>query len=323
MESEYEMSESPSLLQRRKFLSEHPKKWTSAEERRLLRMLRKGKDSWPELRKAFKDRGDASIRSKVRKLRIRHDLFGDAYREGKIQFSEKVADKTNPKTVFEAYAGAGHQTLVWANRATTVYSAERNKTQVDQFTANIAEGGFREIKQKSDKKWIWRTFQKGEREVRLFVGDAMDAAVALRYHKAKIDLIDLDTCGSTIPVLPLFLNLLRPAHLVVTHGEFLSYRFGREDVLRRVLCHLDVNGTLLPHSAEDLKKALIKADMLSALRCANETTRAWWLQESHGWWLKRKGESQLSRRTNDMFRIHYRVVRPSATADCLNELAEL
>ena len=317
------MKEHPLPLQRRRALSEHPQKWTLAEERLLLGMLRKGEDSWPQLRQAFESRGDASIQSKVRRLRIKHDLFGDAYHEGKVAFSQKIAGETSPSTVFEAYAGAGHQTRVWADTATAVYSSERDGMQARQFASNVTKDGFRALKPKKGSWQGWRIFRKGKREIRLFSGDAMDAAVALRYHGIKIDLLDLDTCGSAIPVLPLFLNLLRPAHLVVTHGEFLSYRFGREDVLRRVLCHLDVNGALLPRSAAELKNALIKADMLSALRCANETHRSWWLQASHGWWLEPKAESRLSKRANDMFRIHYRVVRPPATADCLNELADL
>ena len=80
-------------------------------------MLRNGKGDLPALREAFNGRKDASIRSKVRKFRVKHDLFGDAYREGKIKFSEKIVRATNPKTVFEAYAGAGHQTLIWAKKA--------------------------------------------------------------------------------------------------------------------------------------------------------------------------------------------------------------
>ena len=286
-------------------------------------MLRGRKCALPELRKVFEGRNDASIRSKVRKFRVKHDLFGDDYRDGKIAFSEKIARATSPQTVFEAYAGAGHQTLVWAKRAAVVYSAERDIAQARQFAANVADGGFRE-RQRPPKGWEeWRIFRKDGREIRLFHGDATDAAVALRHYRVKIALVDMDTCGSAIPSLPLFLALLRPAHLVITHGEFLSYRFGREDVLRRVLCHLDVNGRRLPRTADGLKKALIKADKMSALRCANETAGARWLEGGRARWLKVRDETPLGKRAKEMFRVHYRVVRPPATADCLNELAGL
>ena len=286
-------------------------------------MLRNDKGDLPALRKAFNGRNDASIRSKVRKFRVKHDLFGDAYREEKIKFSEKIVRATNPKTVFEAYAGAGHQTLIWAKKAEIVYSAERNITQARQFADNVAQAGFREHK-RPPKGWKeWRVFRKGGREIRLFCGDATDAAVTLRHHRINIRLVDMDTCGSAIPSLPLFLHLLRPAHLVITHGEFLSYRFGREDVLRRILCHLDVNGHRLPRTAEGLKKALIKADKISALRCANETAGARWLERCQAQWLKVRNQTPLGKRANEMFRVHYRVVRPPATADCLNELAGL
>ena len=305
----------PAPLKRRKALSKHPRKWTLEETRRLLTMLRNNKGGLPELRAAFKGRNDASIRSKARKLRVKHDLFGDAYRKEKAAFSKKVAEATAPRTVFEAYAGAGHQTLVWAATADAVYSAERDATQARKFAANVAEAGFRARKSPLRGWRGWRVFQKGGRRIFLHPGDATDAAVALRHNGVKVGLVDMDTCGSAIPTLPLFLNLLRPAHLVITHGEFLSYRFGREDVLRRILCHRNVNDARVPKSPEALEKALVRADKLSALRCANETDLARWLK------IGRK--ESMGNKAGGMLRVHYRVVKPPATADCLNELAGL
>lgn len=305
----------PAPLKRRKALSKRPRKWTPVEERRLLTMLRGGKCALPALRSAFGNRNDASIRSKVRKLRVKHDLFGDAYREKKTAFSEKIAAATKPRTVFEAYAGAGHQTLAWAAAAAVVYAAERNATQARQFAANVGGAGFRERKL-PPKGWTgWRVFQKGGRKIFLHPGDATDAAVSLRRNNVKIGLLDMDTCGSAIPALPLFLHLLRPTHLVITHGEFLSYRFGRKDVLRRILCHRNVNDSRVPRSPEALEKALIQADKISALRCANETERARWLVVGR--------KESMGNKAGGMLRVHYRVIRPPATADCLNELAGL
>ena len=302
----------PLLLQRRRAL-ERPKKWTQAEERRLLEILRSDNCSLPVLRETFKERNDASIRSKVRKFRIKHDLFGDSYREEKLAFSNKVVNAVKPKTVFEAFAGAGHQTLVWAEIATTVYSAERDGAQSRQFIINVIKAGFQEIGHFPKKRKKWRVFQKGQRKIHLFCGNAIDAAVSLRYCRIKIGLVDMDTCGSAIPSMPLFLELLRPAHLVITHGEFLSYRFGRVDVLRRILCHRNVNDSRVPTSPEALEKALIRSDKLSALRCANETRYALWLTVIQ--------KTSLGSKAGGMLRIHYRVTKPPATADCLNELA--
>lgn len=301
-------------LQRRKALTT-PRKWSANEEARLLKMLRNGNCSLPELRSAFSERNDASIRSKVRKLRINNDLFGDSYREQKTKFSDEIAAKVQPRKVFDAYAGAGHQSIIWAKKADIVYAAEVRPSQAKQFAANVAKNGFRETKPPSAFK-EWRKFRKREcADIFLYTGDATDAAVILRFYRIKINLLDLDTCGSAIPTLPVFLHLLRPEHLVITHGEFLSYRFGREDVLRRTLCHRNVNDRRVPKSTRALKNALIKSDMLSALRSANETSQSLWLEK--------RGERSFGSKAGGMLRIHYKVVRPPATADCLNYLAEL
>lgn len=280
-----------------------------------MKMLRSGNCSLPELRSAFSERNDASIRSKVRKLRINNDLFGDSYREQKTKFSDEIAAKIQPRKVFDAYAGAGHQSIVWAKKADIVYAAEIRPSQAQQFAANVANDGFHEIKPPSAFKG-WRKFRKREcADIFLYTGDATDAAVILRSCKIKINLLDLDTCGSAIPTLPIFLHLLRPKHLVITHGEFLSYRFGRDDVLRRTLCHRNVSDPRVPKSTKALKNALIKSDMLSALRSANETSQSLWLEKM--------GERSFGSKAGGMLRIHYKVVPPPATADCLNYLAEL
>ncbi len=301
-------------LQRRRALTS-PRKWGADEELRLLDMLRSGNCSLPELRCAFSGRNDASIRSKVRKLRINNDLFGDSYRKQKTTFSEKIASKIQPRKVFDAYAGAGHQSIVWARKADVVYAAEVRPSQAKQFATNVVKEGFQEIKPPFTFK-KWRKFRKkGCADILLYAGDATDAIVALRFYGIKINLLDLDTCGSAIPVIPIFLHLLKPEHLVITHGEFLSYRFGRDDVLRRTLCHRNVNDPRVPKSTDALKNALIKSDMLSALRSANETDKSLWLEK--------KEERSFGSKAGGMLRIYYKVVKPPATADCLNYLAGL
>ena len=299
----------PTILNRRQ-ADNPPRKWPTDEQKRLLNLLKGSSARLAELQSAFPDRTLAAIRSKVRKLRIKHDLFGRSYRDEKAQFSVAVANAVNPETVFDAYAGAGHQTLIWAETAATIYAAEKIALQGRQFVRGILAQGFREC---DSSLHNWRAFEKKDKEVFLWKGDAIDAAVSLRYNGRSTDLLDMDTCGSAIPALPIFLNLLKPRHLVITHGEFHSLRFGREDVLRRTLCHRSVNSSNLPKSPDSLKNALIKADKLSALRCDNETAKSRWLiLQTHQW---------LGSPVTGMLRLHYRVVKPPATSDCLNELA--
>src|SRR5690606_38203128 len=106
--------------QRRKAYNE-PTEWSGKDEKNLLSFLKKESFDAEKLKKLFPDRTLPSIRSKVRKLRIKHDLFGTAYRDDKENFTIRIANKVKPKIVFDAYAGAGHQTFKWIQVAEKVF----------------------------------------------------------------------------------------------------------------------------------------------------------------------------------------------------------
>lgn len=297
-------------LKRRRAYSEEKKGWTKDEERQLLSYLKRSDFDSKRLSKMFPNRTAPAIRSKVRKLRIKHDIFGSSYRDTKIEFTQSIGKRTKPSIVFDAYAGAGHQTFKWIQFADIVYAAESMKIKITQFRKNAKTHGFSEVK---TDKTAWMLFTKEGKKIYYFIGDTISAAADLKTNNFKIDLVDLDTCGSTILTLPLFLTLLKPRHLVITHGEFHSLRFEREDVLRRILLHRDVNITPLPMKTEEMSNELDKAVKLAALRSHNETVDSFWLVLKKETWLGEKFHSMLRR--------YYKVQKPAATADCLNYLA--
>jgi hypothetical protein len=284
-------------------------KWTKIEEQALLRYLNQNGFDAKGLSRLFPNRTAPSIRSKVRKLRIKNDLFGNAYREQKKEFTLLIAKQAKPKIVFDAYAGAGHQTFEWLKFADVVYACETMRNKISQFKKEAKANQFRQLKGTSS----WMTFKKGNKKVHYFIGDAVDAACLLKHQKIKVDVIDLDTCGSTIPTIPIYLTLLKPKHLVITHGEFHSLRFQRDDVLRRLLCHLNIATPSLPLTVEEMSLHLDRAVKTAALRSHNETTDSFWLDLMKETWLGSKFHGMLRR--------HYKVHRPKATSDCINMLS--
>lgn len=287
-----------------------PVKWEASEEKKLLSYIKKKSFDAYMLTSLFPGRSLPSIRSKVRKLRIKHDLFGASYRSKKEDFTVKIAKSVKPNVVFDAYAGAGHQTFKWITIAKVVYASEIVESKQGQFEKSALENGFKRLK---NKKRLWIHYKKGDKQVFFFSGDAVAAAADLMVNGPRIDLIDLDTCGSTLPTLPTLLTLLKPKHIVITHGEFHSMRFKREDVLRRLLMHRDIKEDTLPMDVDEMSKELDKAVKTAALRAHNETQDSFWLTlESETW---------LGGRLHGMLRRYYKVLKPAATADCINELS--
>lgn len=288
-----------------------PVSWDKEDEKTLLNYLQKGKFDAKVLRKLFPQRTLPSIRSKARKLRIKHDLFGSSYRDKKGKFTKSIADKALPKTVFDAYAGAGHQTFKWVEVADQVFASEIVKSKLKQFEKLAKSNGFKKLK----SKWgIWTVFKKGSKRIYFFWGDALDATADLKVKKIKVDLVDLDTCGSTLPILPTILVLLKPKHIVITHGEFHSMRFKREDVLRRLFIHRDIKKNPLPLDANKMSIELDKAVKTAALRAHNETVDSFWLEL--------KAEAWLGGKVHGMLRRYYMSSRPSATSDCINQISK-
>ena len=284
--------------------------WGKQEEKLLLTEIKKNGFNADNLSVLFPNRTLPSIRSKVRKLRIKHDFFGRSYRDKKGEFTLRISKVANPKIIFEAYAGAGHQTFKWLQKCNTVFASDIMKAKLKQFKSEAIKEGFN-LKGKSGR---WFLFERNEKKVFYFTGDAIEAAADLNSNEIKVDLIDLDTCGSTMPTLPYFLLMLKPKHLVITHGEFHSMRFNREDVLRRIFVHRDINISALPLSVEQMSKELDKAVKTAALRAHNETNKSFWLIL--------KKETWLGEKFHGMLRRYYKVTKPSATADCLNFLSQ-
>lgn len=288
-----------------------PVSWSNEDERKLLNFLKRNSFDGKLLKQLFPSRTLPSIRSKVRKLRIKHDLFGESYRAKKEDFTLKIANTVKPTVVFDAYAGAGHQTFKWITIADKVYASEIMKSKLTQFEKTAKQNLFKKIDTKNS---LWNLYRKGDKEIYFFVGDAISAAAELKVNKCNIDLIDLDTCGSTLPILPTILVLLRPKHIVITHGEFHSMRFKREDVLRRLLMHRDISDNPLPMEVNEMSKELDKAVKTAALRAHNETIDSFWLTLEDETWLGSKFHGMLRR--------YYKVSKPPATSDCINELSK-
>lgn len=295
------------MFERRRAYNEEIK-WSKADESKLLAHLRRGAFDKFALQVMFPNRSLASIRSKTRRVRIKHDLFGESYREAKKLFTQKHARVIRPTTVFEGYCGAGHQTSVWIKYCKSVYASDKSAIKAKQFERAFLKGGFARAKHETE----WKLFSKDEKNIYFFHGAIIDAAVELRTNNVKIDILDLDTCGSTLPVLPLLLTLVKPKYLAITHGEFHSKRFGRDDVLRRLLSHRNINETSMDFTPDQLASELDKAVKIAALRSHNET--------QHSYWLELIAEEWLGSKFHGMLRRIYKVARPPATADCLNLL---
>jgi len=297
-------------LSRRKAYT-NPGRWSEEEEALLMAYLMSPENySGIKLSRLLPGRSRAAIRAKIRKMKIRLDLFGQKYRDKKQEFTRKVAQNVKPKVVYEAYAGAGHQTVIWSEFANEVYAAEWNTTKKEQFLRTVESAGFKVYLEEG--KWLH--LRKRKKQIHYFAGDAIEGAANMRVQGVEVDLVDLDTCGSTLLTLPLFLVLLKPQHVVITHGEFHSLRFKREDVLRRLLIHRDISTPSFPMTIEQLAKELDKAVKTAALRAHNETKDSFWVELQDELWLGTKEQGMLRR--------HYQIKKPPATADCLNIISD-
>lgn len=297
------------MLKRQRAYSRGPR-WTNEEVDSLIKYLKNNKLDIKKLQQMFPDRTKTAIRCKVRKIRIKHDLFGNSYREQKVAFTEKVAKQVKIKQVFEAYAGAGHQTFKWIEYADKVFASEKTKSKITQFRTKAKENGFEEEEIAVNDMFL---FKKANKSIYYYTKDAIEVAAILRANNIKIDLFDLDTCGSTLPTLPTYFVLLKPKYFTITHGEFHSYRFSREDVLRRLLAHKNINQSPFPMDTDDLANELDIAVKIYALRSHNETKDSFWLTLKEETWLGHKHQGMLRR--------FYLVSKPPATADCLNILS--
>ena len=284
--------------------------WSEHEVSLLLNGIENHRLTVSELEKILPTRSRAAIRSKIRKLRISLDLFGGNYRNEKSEFTRKHSKRIYPEVVFDGYAGAGHQSLIWALHAKTVIAADKKKEKENQFLKNFLSHGY----SVGEKENGWIPLTKETSKVFFVCGDIIDVAVKTKFLGFDVDLVDLDTCGSTLPLLPIILNLLSPKHLVITHGEFHSLRFGRDDVLRRILTHRDISSSTLNLSIDDLSIELDKSVKMSALRVHNETKDSFWAELEDEVWLGKK--------KNGMLRRIYSLKKSPITAHCLNSVLD-
>jgi hypothetical protein len=295
------------MFERRKAYNKG-KPWSKVDEEKLLTFLEKNSFDSKVLLNMFPDRTLPAIRSKTRKLRIKEDTFGKSYRKLKQDFTDKWARKIRPSKVFEAYAGAGHQSEIWINYCDELYASDKGKNKKNQFIETLSKYNF----SIDSKSYNWTKLQNDKKKIFFYSGDVIDAAIEIRKEKINIDVLDLDTCGSTLPILPFLLNLIKPKYLLITHGEFHSLRFKRDDVLRRVLFHRDIAKTAIDLNVDELSHELDKAVKIAALRTNNETKDSFSAKLLDEIWLGSKFHGMLRR--------VYKLENASATADILNEL---
>ena len=284
--------------------------WSNADENILLKYLSGGeKYHIKEVQLLFPERSDTSLKNKVRRLRIKHDLFGEEYREEKRAFTYKWAKKIKPRVVFDAYAGAGHQSVQWLKYTETLFASDKQKIKPKQFSDTVESAGFKLIK--TNERWF-EFLDDNQRNLYFYRGDILQAAIDIAATSVDIDVLDLDTCGSTLPILPALLGILKPRYLMITHGEFHSFRFKREDVLRRVLFARDISAPTNDMTLEDLVYELDRTVKLAALRSHNETRDSLWAELLDQTWLGNKPQGMLRR--------VYKLAKPKSTAQCLNSL---
>lgn len=297
------------MFERRKAYNSK-KAWSKNDEEKLLNHLKTKAFNSKVLQKMFPKRTLASIRSKTRKLRIKHDIFGESYRDTKKKFTKKHASIIKPKNVFEAYCGTGHQTIIWEEFCDNIFASDKDVNKKTPFIETVKKIGYKE----STSHFGWLDFKKESKNICFYNGDVLNAAIEIKQDNISIDVLDLDTCGSTLLILPMLINLIKPKYLFITHGEFHSMRFKRDDVLRRVLFHRNINESCLDLSVDELSSELDKAVKISALRSHNETQYSYWAELVDEVWLGSKFHGMLRR--------VYRIIKAPATADCLNELIE-
>lgn len=287
-----------------------PIRWSSSDEELLLDALKNRDFTYDKIKEKLPNRSTQSIRSKVRKLRIKHDLFGDSYRADKTEFTEKYAEQLKPNIVFEGYCGSGNITSEWTKFSNSVFCSDRDIAKADKFAQRMIDDGFKI----SEDSGFWKGFHKSRKSVFHYCGDVLDAALELRFNGITADVVDLDTCGSTIPLIPILVNVLKPKYLCITHGEFHSLRFKRDDVLRRVLSHRSIFESNLKLDNNSLAKELDKTVKVSLLRAHNEVKDSWWADLI--------GEQWLGRKNMGMLRRIYKIEKAKFTADRLNELIQ-
>ena len=229
-------------------------KWTKEEEQKLLELISQGLPP-SEITMYFPNRSKASITNKIRKMRIKYDLYGEDHRKHKYQLAEKWVQEIKPKIVLDGFAGHGNLTKIYLKYANTVYAVEINKTIFEKLKTNIENTLGSKAEKSDDNIYI---IENPHRKAVLMNSDIKDAIYYLGGQNIVFDFIDLDPCGTPMPVIPLLPKLSKEnGYVAITFGDFHSYRFRRYDVLAKtmpILFDIQPNKGFVPKKVNGLEE---------------------------------------------------------------------
>jgi|GEM_PF-2704862 len=212
------------------------RQWSKEEEEKLLKLIEKGL-SPSEILAYFPDRSMISIKNKIRKLRIKYNLYGFDHQDKKSKILEKWLKRIKPKTVLEGFAGHGNLTKVYLGFAEEICAVEINKQIFKRLKENLEKILNLKAKKIENANNVQIYKIKGNNKVIFLINsDIRDAIHYLAYHGYKFDFIDLDPCGTPIPFIPLIPKISKVgSHIAITYGDYHSLRFKRYDVLAKTI----------------------------------------------------------------------------------------
>lgn len=212
------------------------RKWSKDEEEKLLELIQKGL-SPSEILGYFPDRSLISIKNKIRKLRIKHNFYGYDHQDEKSKILEEWLERIKPKTVLEGFAGHGNLTKVYLEYAEEICAVEINEQIFKRLKENLERTLNLKAKKIKNINNICVYRIEGNGKIILLINsDIRDAIHYLVYHSYKFDFIDLDPCGTPIPIIPLISKISKAeGYIAITYGDYHSLRFKRYDVLAKTI----------------------------------------------------------------------------------------
>lgn len=204
--------------------------WEQKEIALLSNLIKQG-HTLKDIHKFFPERTSPSLRNKYRRLRFQLGIYNEDHKQLKKNKTEDWLKKTKPKTIFEGFSGKGYLTSLYLKYASELYCCEKNKRRFEILEKNTMNSLVCEnpTNEHLDEKTVEITSDK--HKVILYHGDCQKLAAKLYSEDKKVDLVDIDPCGTILPSLPLFLRIIDRGAMLITFGDFYSYRFGRKDVL--------------------------------------------------------------------------------------------
>jgi len=188
-------------------------------------------------------------------MRIKYDLYGEDHRKHKYQLAEKWVQEIKPETVLDGFAGHGNLTKIYLKYANTVYAVEINKTIFEKLKTNIEKTLSSKAEKIADNIYL---IENSHKKAILINSDIKDAIYYLGSQNITFDFIDLDPCGTPMPVIPLLPKLSKEnGYVAITFGDFHSYRFRRYDVLAKtmpILFDIKPNEGFIPKKVKDIEE---------------------------------------------------------------------